>query len=503
MPRPACRCSPSSPPSRDRGRPAAAGEGVRRRRRPRHARRPRPRRPARRGRARRAAEAASAFGDGTVFVEPYVERGRHVEVQVSATATARRWCSASATARSSAATRRSSRRRPPRASPTRPARALHDAARAAARGDRLRRRRHRRVPLDAGGRPLLLPGDEHPPAGRAPGHRVRAPASTWSSCSSRVAEGARARRAPIGEHLRATRSRCGSTPRTRPHDWQPQSGRLDAVRRPGRRRRVRPARPATASGSTPGSSRAARSRTHYDAMLAKVIAWAPTRDRGRRACWPAPSPGPAPRRRSPTATCWSTCCGDPAFLAGRRRHRLPRAAAASARRPRPRPTRARRCSPPRVALAERDGRAAAPCSAASRSAGATWSPSRSAPRFDGRRRRRATVVGVVTAVADGYVRRRARASSSATPDRRGRSRCDGVDRRVVRRGASTRRPVEVSSTAARVAAAAACPGSSTRPTRSRSGSLLAPMPGHGRHASPSSDGADGRRRADRCWCSRR
>ena len=30
----------------------------------------------------REAEAASAFGDGTVFVEPYVERGRHVEVQV-------------------------------------------------------------------------------------------------------------------------------------------------------------------------------------------------------------------------------------------------------------------------------------------------------------------------------------------------------------------------------------------------------------------------------------
>ena len=28
------------------------------------------------------AEAAAAFGDGTVFVEPYVERGRHVEVQV-------------------------------------------------------------------------------------------------------------------------------------------------------------------------------------------------------------------------------------------------------------------------------------------------------------------------------------------------------------------------------------------------------------------------------------
>ena len=32
--------------------------------------------------ARARDEAASAFGDGTVFVEPYVERGRHVEVQV-------------------------------------------------------------------------------------------------------------------------------------------------------------------------------------------------------------------------------------------------------------------------------------------------------------------------------------------------------------------------------------------------------------------------------------
>jgi propionyl-CoA carboxylase alpha chain len=34
---------------------------------------------------RARAEAASAFGDGTVFVEPYVEQGRHVEVQVVGT----------------------------------------------------------------------------------------------------------------------------------------------------------------------------------------------------------------------------------------------------------------------------------------------------------------------------------------------------------------------------------------------------------------------------------
>jgi propionyl-CoA carboxylase alpha chain len=35
--------------------------------------------------AKAEAEALSAFGDGTVFVEPYVERGRHVEVQVVGT----------------------------------------------------------------------------------------------------------------------------------------------------------------------------------------------------------------------------------------------------------------------------------------------------------------------------------------------------------------------------------------------------------------------------------
>ena len=44
--------------------------------------------------AKAEAEAASAFGDGTVFVEPYIERGRHVEVQVvNATVYGERDCS--------------------------------------------------------------------------------------------------------------------------------------------------------------------------------------------------------------------------------------------------------------------------------------------------------------------------------------------------------------------------------------------------------------------------
>lgn len=36
--------------------------------------------------AKASSEAASAFGDGTVFVEPYVESGRHIEVQIVGTA---------------------------------------------------------------------------------------------------------------------------------------------------------------------------------------------------------------------------------------------------------------------------------------------------------------------------------------------------------------------------------------------------------------------------------
>ena len=172
------------PDAADRGRPAAAGQGVRRRRRPRHARRPRasPTSPPRS--RRREAEAASAFGDGTVFVEPYVERGRHVEVQVVGDRTATCWCSASATARSSAGTRRSSRRRRRPASPSEiRARAARRRARGG-RGDRLRGAGTVEFLYDAGDRAVLVPGDEHPAPGRAPGHRAGATASTWSSCSS-------------------------------------------------------------------------------------------------------------------------------------------------------------------------------------------------------------------------------------------------------------------------------------------------------------------------------
>ena len=96
--------------------------------------------------AARAAEAASAFGDGTVFVEPYVEHGRHVEVQVvgdthGVLVLGERDCSI--------------QRRHQKVVEEAPApacrdevrAALHDAAPRGGRGDRLPRRRHGRVPL--------------------------------------------------------------------------------------------------------------------------------------------------------------------------------------------------------------------------------------------------------------------------------------------------------------------------------------------------------------------
>jgi pyruvate carboxylase len=67
-----------------------------------------PRAPARRG----AARGGRAFGNPAVFLEKYIPRAKHIEVQILGDRTATWSTCTSATARSSAATRRSSRSRP-------------------------------------------------------------------------------------------------------------------------------------------------------------------------------------------------------------------------------------------------------------------------------------------------------------------------------------------------------------------------------------------------------
>ena len=96
---------------------------------------------------------------------------------------------------------------------------------------------------DAATEPVLLPRDEHPAPGRAPGHRA-ASRRRPRRAADRGRRGAAAADATrVGASRTATRSRCGCTPRTRPPTGSRRAGMLDRVRGPRRRRGVRPAEP--------------------------------------------------------------------------------------------------------------------------------------------------------------------------------------------------------------------------------------------------------------------
>ena len=210
-----------------------------------------------RGTAR--SEAQAGFGNPDMSTSSATSSARatsRCRSSATATATTRTWASASV--RSSGATRSSSRRRPRRRSTTTRGPRLCGAARQSHRSHRLQDRRHAGVPARRG-RAVLLHGDEHAHPGRAHGDRDGVPASTW--CASRSLSPPAIRCASRRAASRAaTPSSCASTPR---------------IRRPSRPRRAR-----SPALNIPGGL-GVRVDTHiyegyvvpphYDSLLAKLI----------------------------------------------------------------------------------------------------------------------------------------------------------------------------------------------------------------------------------------
>ena len=171
----------------------------------------------RRGRRRARvgqSEALKGFGRDECYVERYLTWPRHVEMQIigdthgNCVWVGERDCSAQ---------RRHQKLIEESPAPAFPAEIAPGDGRGRRQGRqglRLRQRRHRRVPLP--GRRVLLPRDEHPAPGRAPGHRAgvghrpRRRADPGGGAASRC----RSRRTT--STCAATPSRCASTPRTRP-----------------------------------------------------------------------------------------------------------------------------------------------------------------------------------------------------------------------------------------------------------------------------------------------
>ena len=278
------------PRRRDRGRPAGAGQGGGRRRRARHAGRAHARRtPAARSTAARA-EAASAFGDATVFCEPYVEAGRHIEVQVLADAHGTVWSLGERDC--------SLQRRHQKVIEETPSPVVDDALRDRAvgggrgrrEGDRLRRRRHGRVPRE---RPTarfwFLEMNtrlqvEHPVTECVTGLDLVAQ-QLRIAAGERLPAGRRRSRTGARDRGAAVRGGPGAGLAPRP------AARSAGSPSPGCRREFDVPAPARASGWTPGSPTARRSASSLrpDARQGHRLGADPRRGRRPpgRARWPA------------------------------------------------------------------------------------------------------------------------------------------------------------------------------------------------------------------------
>jgi propionyl-CoA carboxylase alpha chain len=220
------------------------------------------------------AEAVSAFGDGTVFVETYVERGRHVEVQV--------WGDGDATISVLGDRDCSVQRRHQKVVEEAPApgisdqvrTAMHDAARAAA--EAIRYRGAGTVEFlydDATERFFFLEMNtrlqvEHPVTECVTGVDL-------VELQIAAAEGARPSPTSTAPSGHAVEVRLYAEDPA--HDYQPQSGRITRFEIPDVTAELTRL-PAYGVRLDSGFRAGDEVGTHYDAMLAKVIVWGPSRE---------------------------------------------------------------------------------------------------------------------------------------------------------------------------------------------------------------------------------
>ncbi|MFJ6798170.1 biotin carboxylase N-terminal domain-containing protein [Streptomyces sp. NPDC091268] len=208
-----------------------------------------------------AAEARSAFGDGEVFAEPYVERGRHVEVQVLADSHGTVWALGTRDCSLQRRHQKVIEEAPAPGLPEHLRTTLHEAAVAAARAVSYEGAGTVEFLLAADGRPYFLEMNtrlqvEHPVTEAVFGLDLVA-------LQLRIAEGAALPLTPPPASGHAVEARLYAEDPAR--DWRPQTGVLHTLAVPGAVR----VDTGFADGDPVG--------IHYDPMLAKVVAHAPTR----------------------------------------------------------------------------------------------------------------------------------------------------------------------------------------------------------------------------------
>ncbi|WP_405442243.1 acetyl/propionyl/methylcrotonyl-CoA carboxylase subunit alpha [Streptomyces niveus] len=218
-----------------------------------------------------SAEARSAFGDGEVFAEPYVERGRHVEVQILADAHGTVWALGT---RDCSLQRRHQKviEESPAPGLTAGLRTtLTDAALAAARAVEYRGAGTVEFLISPAGRAYFLEMNtrlqvEHPVTEEVFGLDLVA-------LQLALAEGAKLPPEPPAPRGHAVEARLYAEDPAR--GWAPQPGRVHelTLRGAGGDRLADRPRLRVDAGYGPGDSVG----VHYDSMLAKVVAWAPTR----------------------------------------------------------------------------------------------------------------------------------------------------------------------------------------------------------------------------------